>query len=201
MADFQIAYAITLGHEGLYSNDPNDSGGETYKGISRKHNPTWPGWQHIDNFINVFKLIQGNELNSGLSKILNLQTEVTKFYFDNYWVKAKLNNLPQPIANEIFDTGVNQGLNRAVSYFQKSLNILNNDQNDYPDIKEDGILGDRTLDIFHAYMKVPKSGRSELRNISTIVKLLNGLQLNSYINFVVAKPSQERFMYGWINRT
>ena len=201
MADFQIAYAITLGHEGLYSNDPNDSGGETYKGISRKHNPTWPGWQHIDNFINVFKLIQGNELNSGLSKILNLQTEVTKFYFDNYWVKAKLNNLPQPIANEIFDTGVNQGLNRAVSYLQKSLNILNNDQNDYPDIKEDGILGDRTLGIFHAYMKVPKSGRSELRNISTIVKLLNGLQLNSYINLVVAKPSQERFMYGWINRT
>lgn len=37
-----------LAMEGGYVNDPNDRGGETYKGVARNANPGWPGWKIID---------------------------------------------------------------------------------------------------------------------------------------------------------
>ena len=36
MADFRLAYKKIEAAEGGYVNDPDDKGGETYKGISRK---------------------------------------------------------------------------------------------------------------------------------------------------------------------
>lgn len=50
MADFDKAYFRTCKFEGGYANDKNDSGGETYKGISRVHNPKWGGWKIIDSY-------------------------------------------------------------------------------------------------------------------------------------------------------
>jgi lysozyme family protein len=35
MADFKQAYQLVLQNEGGYVNDPNDPGGETYKGVAR----------------------------------------------------------------------------------------------------------------------------------------------------------------------
>ena len=40
---FLTAFANTMIHEGGYSVDPGDSGGETYMGISRHHWPDWAG--------------------------------------------------------------------------------------------------------------------------------------------------------------
>ena len=48
MANFIKSYEITCKHEGGYSFDPDDAGGETYKGISRRFNPQWSGWKIID---------------------------------------------------------------------------------------------------------------------------------------------------------
>lgn len=49
MANFDIAYKISFGNEGGWVNDPNDMGGETYRGIARKYNPKWDGWAYIDS--------------------------------------------------------------------------------------------------------------------------------------------------------
>ncbi len=46
--DFQKALAHTLEFEGGYANDPADSGGETFRGISRRNWPQWEGWPLID---------------------------------------------------------------------------------------------------------------------------------------------------------
>lgn len=35
MAIFNSAFKITMGNEGGYANNPDDSGGETYAGIAR----------------------------------------------------------------------------------------------------------------------------------------------------------------------
>ena len=35
-------------HEGGYVFDPDDSGGETYKGVARKFHSKWEGWSKID---------------------------------------------------------------------------------------------------------------------------------------------------------
>ena len=43
MANFDEAFALTMKSEGGYANNPNDTGGETYKGVSRKNHPKWNG--------------------------------------------------------------------------------------------------------------------------------------------------------------
>ena len=50
MANFDIEFDKLIFTEGGYVNDPDDAGGETYLGISRKHNPKWDGWKKIDSF-------------------------------------------------------------------------------------------------------------------------------------------------------
>jgi len=48
MAEFKPAFQNTITTEGGYVNDPQDPGGETYKGIARKIYSKWSGWQTID---------------------------------------------------------------------------------------------------------------------------------------------------------
>lgn len=48
MAEFKPAFEQTIAHEGGYMNDPDDPGGETYKGVARKYWPKWLGWHIID---------------------------------------------------------------------------------------------------------------------------------------------------------
>jgi lysozyme family protein len=48
MADIKIAFELIVGYEGLYSNDKNDTGGETVLGLTRKYEPNWQGWVIVD---------------------------------------------------------------------------------------------------------------------------------------------------------
>ena len=48
MADFMKAYLKMAPVEGLYSNDPDDPGGETVHGIARVFWPRWSGWSIVD---------------------------------------------------------------------------------------------------------------------------------------------------------
>lgn len=49
MANFKEAINKTLKFEGGYVNDPDDSGGETFLGISRVNNKSWKGWKLLIN--------------------------------------------------------------------------------------------------------------------------------------------------------
>ena len=73
MALFEKALLKTSAHEGGYVNDPTDRGGETYRGISRKFYPDWPGWEVVDD-----ALAQGRE-------VPNMDLLVQRFYKKNYW--------------------------------------------------------------------------------------------------------------------
>ena len=50
MADFVPAFEEMIRDEGGYqlTDIPGDNGGQTYAGIARKPNPSWPGWAFID---------------------------------------------------------------------------------------------------------------------------------------------------------
>lgn len=50
MASFAKHIGSLITKEGGYvlTDNPNDRGGQTYAGISRKWNPDWPGWAVID---------------------------------------------------------------------------------------------------------------------------------------------------------
>ena len=115
MADFKKAMLRTAKYEGGYVNDPDDAGGETYKGISRRANPKWEGWSLID--------IHKSNLPNGFKKALDADTKlqgmVEKLYLNNYWSPIRGCDIKsQKLAEEIFDMAVNAGISRAVKLAQ-----------------------------------------------------------------------------------
>jgi lysozyme family protein len=107
MADFNIAYKISFKNEGGWVNDPNDTGGETYRGISRVYNPTWKGWAYIDS-LKPSGAIKKNWTNATADKMAG------DFYKATHWDKIKLDKaINQENANQIYDHALS-GLPRAI---------------------------------------------------------------------------------------
>ena len=119
MATFDDAYKILLKSEGGYVNDSDDSGGETYRGISRRYNLEWEGWTIIDNYKRRY---QGKSLAKVLNADEALQVMVKDLYKQKYWDVLELDEVPsQNIAYQMFDTCVNCGFGSAVRFAQASL--------------------------------------------------------------------------------
>jgi lysozyme family protein len=187
MADFKISYDRVMGHEGLYSNDPVDKGGETYKGISRIYNPDWEGWKVVDEYKHrgVFP--------DNMKDDTYLENLVYKFYYKTYWDKFWGDYIEcQEIADELYDISINMGVNRAVTFIQKSLNLLNRNQKDYSNIQEDGIFGRMTLSVLNSHLPT--------FDYFILHKLLNIMQGCYYIQRTTENESQEKFLRGWLNR-
>ena len=98
MSPFDKAIAFTLAQEGGYSNDPNDSGGETNFGISKRAYP--------------------NEGIKGMTV-----ERAAELYRRDYWDKAGCNFLPAPVAILLFDGAVNQGPVRVVRLLQAAVAV------------------------------------------------------------------------------
>jgi lysozyme family protein len=95
MADFDRAIKFVLYHEGGYVNDPNDPGGETKFGISKKAYPA------LD--------------------IRNLTEEQARgIYKKDYWQPSRADTLDDSLALVHFDTAVNMGLKRANALLEAS---------------------------------------------------------------------------------
>ena len=56
MADFEKAFAKIIKAEGGYVNNPNDKGGETYMGITRKNHSKLKMWKLIDELKNILNI-------------------------------------------------------------------------------------------------------------------------------------------------
>jgi len=187
MADFSEAYEITAGHEGGYSNDPDDAGGETYKGISRKYNLDWLGWPIIDASKNEPDFPDCLDYNGALQGI------VYQFYKENYWDVFWGDDIHiQALANEMFDTGVNMGTGRAVRFLQEALNYLNRNEDIYPDVAEDGKFGNNTFNALNSYLANDDEGY--------LLKVMNVLQGKHYLDYMKKNPTQEKYVRGWMSR-
>lgn len=121
MSNFDKAFLAVVGVEGGYVNDPDDRGGETKFGISKRSYP------HLD--------------------IRNLSLEQAKqIYYEDFWKECGLDSVDDyNIAHEIFDTAVNMGQVIAKKIFQKALNYLNRNEKDFPDLIVDGLIGQKTI--------------------------------------------------------
>lgn len=87
-----------LGHEGNYVNNPNDPGGETNWGISKRSYP---------------------ELD-----IRNLTREdAIVIYRRDFWNKLKADELPGSVAYQLFDFAVNSSIDVAIRYFQRAISV------------------------------------------------------------------------------
>ena len=118
-------------------------------------------------------------------------------YRKQYWIVPRFNqvNAISPlIAEELLDTGVNCGVGFAKPTLQRALNLLNNQgKGGWPDLAVDGIYGPATLGALKTFLaKRGKEGEK------TLLKVLNILQGQRYIEITERNPSQEQFFFGWI---
>jgi lysozyme family protein len=120
MADFEPADKMTSQDEGGWGNNPDDDGAETWRGISRKRHPDFPGWPIIDQ-IKKQKLTCSQPpfgtpaykswvklLNSYLSADPRLEKMRGDFYRANFW--NRLGGLrSQDVANYVYNIDVVSG--------------------------------------------------------------------------------------------
>jgi lysozyme family protein len=187
MGDFLISYKKAMKIEGGYANDPDDSGGMTWRGISRKNHPDWKGWTTVDQI--KLGLPQARfEVLLGQSTIL--KGEVESFYKKQFWDVMKLDQVvSQAICDEMFDSGINLNHEVVIEFLQMALNATNRNGRDYPDIDEDGKMGPKTVAVLNAH---PRPAQ--------VLKLLNCQQGVYYMNITRKRPSQEKFMTSWLSR-
>lgn len=173
---FDNSLAYVLGKEGVYSNDPKDPGGETLFGVSRVHNPAWPGWEILkvdgpaDGFQNaspamkdaVRELYRGYWVDAGCPKVL-----LAGFSDDERLALCTI----------LLDCAVNQGPDDAVKALQWALGV-----------RVDGDFGEKTM---QALMM------EDAREISVRV-MIHRAALYGAVDAKSATPG--RYINGWKNR-
>lgn len=98
MTFFDVCFDRLMGHEGGYSNDPRDPGGETRWGISKRAYP------NVD--------------------IKNLTREAAKqIYYRDFWKTINADKLHDGVAFQLFDFAVNSGISTAIRYFQRAIGV------------------------------------------------------------------------------
>lgn len=163
--------------EGGYVNNPADRGGATKYGITEA-------------------VARANGYNGNMR---DLPLEVAKaIYRKNYWTAPRfdqVNAISSAVAEELLDTGVNCGVAFAKPLLQRALNLLNNQgKGGWPDLAVDGIYGSATLGALKIFLaKRGKDGEK------VMLKVLNIMQGQRYIEICERNPTQEQFFYGWIN--
>lgn len=119
-------------------------------------------------------------------------------YIQRYWTGpsfADIDPISYPLATKLFDIGVNMGPATASTFLQRSLNVLNRQGADYPDIAADGRIGPMTIHALRAFLaKRGKEGETEL------VNMVDALQHVRYIEIAERDQTQETFAYGWQRR-
>lgn len=191
MGDFVPALMETYGIEGIYSIDPDDSGGETVFGVARKKWPDLELWETVD-FITGRTLAEKKKANkSTVNQLLannsKLQEQLKEFYSKEFWDKFHLDEFPQILCNEIFEQSVNIGVKQCTKHIQRTLNILNRNETAWGDIEDDGLFGDGTLKALRAGVE---------KDLKYVVKILNMYQGAFYLEL-----KNEKYIRGWSTRT
>lgn len=118
--NFKKAVGVLLAIEGGYANDPDDPGGETKYGISKRSYPNLDIKNlTIDNAINI--------------------------YYKDFWIKYRLNSIKSSlIATQLLLMFVNLSPQSASICIQKAINAIQ------LSIEEDGIFGSRTISAINS---------------------------------------------------
>jgi lysozyme family protein len=112
---FLKAFDYLMYHEGGYSKDPSDSGGETKFGISKRSYP----------HLNIKDLTRD---------------QASQIYFVDFWMRAKCEEIvDENIAIKFFDLAVHCGIPQAVKLIQRALRSVGER------VVEDGVIGQITL--------------------------------------------------------
>lgn len=108
--DFELAFALLIGHEGKYSSDPNDAG-------------NWTGGACGSGSCNGTKYGVSAAAYPNLD-IENLTLgEAHAIYFKDYWQPARCSRQGARLAYVMFDAAVNNGVSRAMRFLQAAIKV------------------------------------------------------------------------------
>jgi lysozyme family protein len=99
--DFFLAIDRVLKSEGGYVNDPNDPGGETIYGISRRSFPNFNG----GDFKNATR------------------EQAVRLYYDEFWRKVNADKMPEDLQYQALDFAVNSGIHTAIRKLQSAAGV------------------------------------------------------------------------------
>jgi lysozyme family protein len=172
MATFKTAFNKVIINEGGYGNDPQDSGGETYKGVARNMNRNWEGWEIVD----ALKKQPG--FPASLDRSIDLQMKVEDLYKTKYWNPVGGDELTDElVAFSIFDFAVNAGVATSVRLAQM-----------VADVKADGDIGPVSI------AAINKMDEEHFLAAFTVAKIMR------YYKICENKPVNRKFFYGWVRR-
>ena len=101
--NYQNCLEIILHHEGSYVNHPEDPGGETNLGVTKRVYEEWGGTKDMKDL---------------------LVEDVAPIYEKNYWGRLKCDDIPSGIDLCVFDFGVNAGTGRSAKYLQRMIGTV-----------------------------------------------------------------------------
>lgn len=175
MADFGPCVDRIIAREGGYTNDPNDSGGETTWGITIAEARA-AGYQ-------------------GPMQFFPRETAVS-IYRRRYWNPILGDNIAdQQVAERICDAGVLCGVGRSVTWIQRVLNGLNLHGKKWMELVVDGDLGLGTLGALN------KAVVLDPRHKTAILELHGSLEGQYVLSLCETREKDEDFLLGWtLNR-
>lgn len=100
--NFDTAFDRLMGHEGGYSNHPEDPGGETMWGVTI-------AVAHASGYTGPMR---------------DLPRDTAKaIYRAQYWDKVQADRMPFAVAFQVFDAAVNHGADRAAKLLQRAAGV------------------------------------------------------------------------------
>ena len=169
-----------IGVEGRYAFNVNDTGGETMWGVTAR-------------------VARANGYTGAM--ISMTKETAAEIYMREYFIAPGLDKvflISPSIAEELFDTGVNLGVGVASKFLQRCLNVLNKSHGAalYPELVPDGGLGDKSISALINFLR-SRGSQGEV----VLLRMLNALQGNRYIEITENRVQNEEFIYGWfLNR-
>lgn len=156
--------------EGGFVNLPEDKGGPTNLGITQKSLSEYLG--RPASVEDVRRLSEAT---------------AREIYERKYYSGPRIDLLPEPPRNLVFDMSVNHGPKRAIKILQKALNQVYHQH-----LSIDGVLGPTTRGVLTEALAT--LGAAAVQNEIVNVRI-------AYYDYIVRKdPSQKKFYRGWVRR-
>jgi lysozyme family protein len=169
----QLISAV-IAKEGGYVNHPNDRGGPTKYGITRK---TYA--DYIGN--------QGNGTQPTPAQIKAISKALAaEIYKKLYYIRPNINMLNEAVQPIVFDMAVNHGPERAITLLQRELA-----ENGYSIGAIDGIIGKKTL---------AATDKAIAAQGAYFINYLVNRRITFYRHIIENDPTQAAFKDGWFAR-
>lgn len=115
------------------------------------------------------------------------EEQARNFYHENFWRAVQAPRMPPAVRWDVFDYAVNRHPDTSIRTLQHAISLCNMARGRMP-ISVDGRVGPQTL------------GHLQQLPAERVVRVFRALRSRYYVTRVENKPSQAKFLEGWLDR-